>query len=124
MATFDMSEVVGLAALLRAEPVKAAAVVHAATLEAGKVAQLGAQQDAPKDRPWLSVSGIKRRTRKLAWGSDATIYTVPDPEGNFTSLFIEYGTVHMPPQPFMGPQAVKAETTFPALVYAKVNPLG
>lgn len=83
--------------------------------QVGAETQRAAQAAAPKDRPWLSRSGIRRKTWRPTDGLHVDIFTAPDPaaKGNEqkrnVGFYIEYGTSDTPPQPFLGPQVPGAQ---------------
>lgn len=119
----DFSEFEGMADLLRAEGPKVAVLTHAATIAVGGQVKARAKAAAPQDRPWLSTDGIFVKTRKDELGSHSDIFTVDDPEGRPSAIWVEYGDHNTPPQPFLAIQSQWAEAAYPAAIAAKVDPL-
>lgn len=106
----DVSELYDLARDLgkageakRAESVRAVQVIAADTQRAAKAA-------APRDRPWLSRSGIRRKTWAGRDGVHVDVFTTPDPDHGGdearrnVGFYVEYGTSDTAPRPFLGPQ--------------------
>lgn len=106
-----MAEVARFADELAAAPAAVIAKVRGSlTRHVNKMAT-GARADAPRDRPWLATQGIRvtgagRLSRAMSSG--------PDPRGKPVALFVEFGTVKHPPQPFMYPQLDKVGPLFVA----------
>lgn len=121
--SIDLSELDDLAELLRLDPGKASAAAHKATVAVGAQVQSAAKAAAPADRPWLSTEGIRRKTWSDARSTHTDVFTIPDPEGRPTGVFVEYGTSDTPPQPFLAIQANWAESAYPTAILAGLNPL-
>jgi hypothetical protein len=121
--TADFSELERLADDLATNaPRQALDAARKATIAEGALVQSRARDAAPRDRPWLATSGIRRRSGSVADAVWSYIFTVPDPEGRPVGFFVEYGTSVMPPQAFMEPAAAPAEQTFPVAVLAAIDP--
>lgn len=121
----DTSELTSLARdLMDAAPKQAAAAVHRVTLKEAVGVQSRAKAAAPRDRPWLSTQGIRRKSGKDGAGSWSIVYTTPDPEGRRSAFYVEYGTSRMPPQPFMTPAVAPSHESYPAAIQAEVDPFG
>lgn len=120
----DFSEVRELARKVGAEPERAVKRMRAAAITVGRKVKAKAQQDAPKDRPWLATSGIRQKTWADRGGAHTDIFTVPDPEGRPVGFFVEYGTHDTPPQPFLSTQMVWAAPEFHDEVLRRIDPLG
>lgn len=121
--SIDLSELEGLADMLRLEGPKVAVVTHAATIATTAQLKAKAKAAAPQDRPWLATSGIFSKTRKDERGSHGDVFTVADERGRPVGVAVEYGWHNTPPQPFLAIQSAWAETAFPAAIEAKVDPL-
>lgn len=119
----DLSELSALAAELNTEsPRRAADLAHAVTVAESAVVQSRARTGAPRDRPWLATSGIRRRSGRDSSSSWAYVFTVADPEGRPSGFFVEYGTSKMPPQAFMQPAIDPSEASYPAAIAARLDP--
>lgn len=119
----DFSELQALADTLGGDaPEQATAAVRKVAIAEGTAVQARAKAAAPRDRPWLASSGIRRRSGSSGDAAWSYVFTAADPEGRPSGFFVEYGTSVMPPQPFMGPAAVASEQTFPAAVLAAIDP--
>ena len=120
---FDLSEVGGVAQLILMSPKQA----NQAAGDAGKVigaeVKRRAQAAAPKDRPWLSKSGIRLRSWRFADGSHTDVFTTADEEGRPVGFFVEYGTADTPPNPFLSSQMAWAADAYHELIVANLEPL-
>jgi HK97 gp10 family phage protein len=105
-------------------PDQAVRAAHAVTVAESTQVQNRAKAAAPRDRPWLSTQGIRRKSGSDGKGSWSIVYTVPDPRGRAVAFYVEYGTSRMPPQPFMTPAIEPAHATYPAALAQAVDPFG
>jgi hypothetical protein len=123
MATvaIDMSELDEVTDYLAKSGGNGATVAHASCIAVGTVVQSQAKAAAPTDRPWLSTEGIRRKSWRDARGSHTDVFTVNDPEGRPSGVFVEYGTSDTPPQAFLTIQAPYAEAALPAMILAKLE---
>lgn len=121
--TIDLSDVEGIAELLRDAPKDALDAAHEAAKLVGRQVLTKAKAAAPRDRPWLATSGIRLKTWRDANGSHADIFTVPDDRNRPVGFFVEYGTTDTPPQPFLGPQMTWAPDEFASSIVDKLDPL-
>jgi hypothetical protein len=120
----DTSELEALTKRIAADHLKVFATTRQATKEAGDELAERARAAAPRDRPWLATEGIKTQLRSRGTISvRVDVFAINDPERGPIGLWQEYGTVHIPPQPFLGPQVPWAEVAYPVAVNATLDPL-
>lgn len=121
----DTSELSALARHLVAEaPRQAVRAAHAVTVAESMQVQSRAKAAAPRDRPWLSTQGIRRKSGMDGQGSWSIVYTTSDPRGRAVAFYVEYGTSRMPPQPFMTPAIEPSHASYPAAISKAVDPFG
>lgn len=123
MIDVDLSELDAVADLLRTAPDQARAAAYQAGVTVGADVKAGAQADAPRDRPWLAVSGIAKRSWRDQRGSHTDIYTTSDPRGRNVGFYVENGTTDTPPNPFLSSQMGWAGQKFPDQIVENVDPL-
>lgn len=95
----DITEVRKLAADLAEAPLKARRQVAVAVRKAALDVQAGAQQLVPVD-----TGATKNSIGVDLAASGATLSATIGPTTNYAP-YLEFGTVHMAPRPFMGPAA-------------------
>lgn len=100
----DFSELAALAQQFAAAGGNADKVVRKELAAAGRRVAAKAAAAAPKDRPWLSQN-IKVKHWRAAGDSHTDVFVPPDPLGRPVAVFVEYGTTHQAPQPFLTPHA-------------------
>jgi len=120
----DLSDVADLARILDEAPEQAGRVAHQAGITVGAVMQRGAKAAAPKDRPWLSTQGIRRRSWRTKAGSHTDVFTIPDERDINVGFLVEYGTSDIPPNPFLSSQMTSGAPAFEAAIIAGLDPLG
>lgn len=124
MIEIDLSDVESVVRAIGDEPQRALKAARSACVEVGDRVLRGAKAAAPRDRPWLSQSGIAKRTWSDRGGVHTDVFTLADPRGRPVGFFVEYGTSEMPPQPFLGPQMVGAADDLAAAVMRGLESLG
>lgn len=121
---FDLRELYVLADdLQNVAPKQMRKAVTAVTVAETKAVQARAKAAAPRDRPWLSTRGIRRKLYKNADNISGTVYTVPDPRGRPVGLFVEFGTSKMEPQPFLSVAIEPSQDAWPMACLYAINPL-
>ena len=125
MIEMDMSEVAKLAPIFAAAPAQA---IRASALAGSAVAReikARAQAAAPRgETGWLATDGIRMSSGRDTVSTHAEVFTVTNEHGRNEGFYVEYGTSHMAPQPFLVPQMAWAAPAFFATVTAAVDPLG
>lgn len=124
----DVSELLDLAKELAKASDRKKAEATRVVQRAGAGVQQRARAAAPRDRPWLSTAGIRRKTWKPTDGVHVDVFTAPDPSAKGddskrnVGFYVEHGTSDMPPRPFLGPQVPTAEAQLVKELGEVLNP--
>lgn len=90
--------------------------------QVGRIVKTRAQLAAPRDRPWLALHGIHRKTWKPADGVHVDVFTGEDERGVNVGFYAEFGTADTAPRPFLTTQVPYAESEVVERLSRILNP--